>query len=103
MKIAVREAVYGEDITVVFVKPSAEFFKRVRLGKLAGCGVAQTQSNRVRLAAAHTIAHPQCVFAERAECLRPIAAAMDVCAVGKMDAVAEPHVRLAKLIAPRAR
>ena len=74
----------------------------VRLAKLPGCRVAQAQADCVGLASADPVANPERVFVERPERLRPITTAMDVRAIGEMNAVAESHVRLAKLRDPRA-
>ena len=64
MKIAVRETVDGEDVTVVLIQPGAEAGQFIRLAKLPRSRVAQTQADGVRPACGDSLANSQRVLVE---------------------------------------
>src|SRR5437868_5954398 len=93
MKAAIGKAVDGENVAVVRVQPVAELLECRGLGEFARGEIAEAQTNGVRLAVGDLIAHGQGVALKRIEGFGPILAAMDIGAIGEVEAVVEFHVR----------
>src|SRR5208283_5099508 len=93
VELAVRKSVDREDITPVQVQPALEFEQRRPVAQLDRGAMTQAQAEAEGGARTDPLPHRQCVSLERLESLRPRLAAMDVGAVGEVQAVVELHGR----------
>lgn len=91
VELAEGKSVDGEDVALVFAEPALEFEKCAGVGEVFRGLAAEAQADAVGLFGAHALAHAQGILVERIECFRPGLAAVDIRAVGKMQARAEFH------------
>ncbi len=91
VEAAIGKSVDGKNVAAVTIQPLLEGDQRLRLGELAGGLVAQAEADAERFARAHALADGEGVLLEAAESFPPVFTAMDVRAVGEMEAVVEFH------------
>ena len=80
--------IIGEEMAIKWDNDEESF---IRLAKLTGGSVTQTQTDGIRLIGTHPIADSKRVFPKRLKRFRPIASAMNVGAVREMNSVAQSH------------
>jgi hypothetical protein len=96
VETAVGKSVDRENVAVVPLKPALKLHQLAGRDQLAGRALAEAETDRVGPARGDAGADREGEFFQRAERLRPRLAAVDVGAVGQVDAVAELHGRLTR-------
>ena len=91
VELAVGKSVDRENVAVLRIEPVLEGRQRLGLHQLARRHVAQPQSDGVGTSGRHAVAHGEHILAKCPEDFRPRLAAMDVRAVGEVDAVGQTH------------
>src|SRR5206468_1360504 len=91
VELAIGKAVNGENITPVLAEPALKLQERGPVAEFARGLVAQTKANRIRLVRADALPYAQRISFKRIECFRPRLAAMNVRAIGQVQAVVQFH------------
>ena len=91
VKVAVGKTVYGEYVAVFFIEPSPEGGQLVPGGQFPGGISPEAQANGIRLARCHRESYAQDVFFKRGKGFLPTSSAMNVGAIGEVDAMGELH------------
>src|SRR6185503_17630569 len=91
--LSVGKSVYCEDITMLLTEPALKFQQSRAVAQLLSRAIAQSQTDPIRLLGTDAFPHGHGMRFQRAKCLRPGLAAMDIRAVGEVDVVIQFHPR----------
>jgi hypothetical protein len=80
-----------KNVTTVLLEPALKFQQRPRRPQFVSRLIAEPQTDGIRLPRTDPLPHGQGVGLERLESFTPIFAAMDICAIGQVQAVIKLH------------